>query len=298
MTTPESAIPACLGPQPQLEALTWQLPKGSWDTHFHVFGPTSRFPYVEKRKYTPPDSTYEDYCALMQRTGIERAVCVHPNVHGPDNSVTLDAIRRSEGRIIGIIKLDADPGLDRLRQLDADGIRGVRFAFHPQHGGEFDDALFQRVADYADVLGWCIDIHASPEDLLRLSPRLLDVPVPVIIDHMGRIDPSAGLAQEPFKGLLELAAAPNIWIKLTGADRLTRQGAPYDDVLPFARALVKAAPDRVLWGTDWPHSGYFDPAKMPNDGALVNFLGRVAPDEAARRAILVDNPNRLFAGKE
>lgn len=293
---PDSNAPACLGPDPRPEPLAWTLPDESWDTHFHVFGPIARFPYARRRRYTPPEATFEEYRALMARTGIARAVCVHPNVHGPDNAVTLDAVRRSEGRFLGIIKLEDEADLPTLRRLHAAGVRGVRFAFHPQHGGRFDAALFDRMAERADALGWCLDLHASPDDLVRLARKLAETSVPLVIDHMGRIDPSNGTAQAPFQALLELARFPHVWVKLTGADRISRQGPPYDDVVPFARDIIRAAPDRVIWGTDWPHSGYFDPARVPNDGALINLLARIAPDRAVRRAILVDNPKRLFDG--
>ena len=287
-------IPDCLGPDPDPTPPLFDAPAGTCDTHFHVFGPRARFPYAAGRKYTPPDSPLEDYLELMRSIGIERGVVVHPNLHGGDNSVTLDALDRSEGRFFGIIKVDGSTTLETLKRLHGRGIRGVRFAFNPEHGGSFESRLFEQAAAWCSDLGWQVEVHTSPDDLTRLGDRLRRVPAPVVIDHMGRIDVSGGLGQEPFRVLLDLVREEHVWVKLSGADRLTKQGPPYDDVVPFARALVEAAPDRMIWGSDWPHSAYFDPARMPNDGDLFNLLLDLVPDPTTRTRILVDNPARLF----
>jgi predicted TIM-barrel fold metal-dependent hydrolase len=286
--------PACLGPRTSSARPSPSLPAGTWDTHFHVFGPRDRFPYATKRKYTPPESPFEAYVALAARLGIERAVCVHPNLHGPDNAVTLDALRRSDGRFIGIVKLDHQATFEDLQAMDRAGIRGVRFAFNPEHGGELDPVLFERASRWCAKLGWCIDLHMAAEDLPALAETIARTPVPVVIDHMARVDPAKGLAQQPFVVLLELARLSHVWVKLTGADRITHSGPPYADVQPFAQALLAAAPGRMLWGTDWPHSGYFDAARMPDDVDLANLAAAFAPDASLRRQLLVDNPGRLF----
>lgn len=287
-------IPRCEGPDPYPDPPGFTPPPGTCDTHFHVFGPSDRFPYAAGRKYTPPDSPLEDYFILMERLGIERGVVVHPNLHGSDNAVTLDAIARSDGRFLGIVKLDASSTFEDLRHLNALGVRGVRFAFNPQHGGTFDSELFDRTAGWCARLGWQIELHSAPEDLVGLAERLARADNPIVIDHFGRVDVSLGLRQEPFRTLLDLAKEPHVWVKLTGADRITRAGPPYDDIVPFARALIEVAPDRMVWGTDWPHSAYFDPARMPNDGALMNLMAAFAPDSDVRDRILADNAARLF----
>ncbi len=289
-----AGVPDCLGPDPRPDPLAFRPPPGACDTHFHVFGPSDRFPYAPDRRYTPPDSPLEDYFVLMEKLGIERGVVVHPNLHGSDNAVTLDAVARSDGRFLGIVKLEASAAFEDLRRLDALGVRGVRFAFNPRHGGTFDSDLFDRAAGWCARLGWQIELHSAPEDLVRLAGRLARAGVPVVIDHFGRVDVSLGLDQEPFRVLLDLAKERHVWVKLTGADRISRTGPPYGDVVPFARALIAAAPDRVVWGTDWPHSAYFDRAGMPNDGALMNLMVAFAPDARARVRILVDNAARLF----
>jgi len=297
MTTTDGAaaeIPGCAGPDPRPDPPAFTPPPGACDAHFHVFGPSDRFPFAPDRRYTPPDSPLEDYLVLMEKLGIERGVVVHPNLHGSDNAVTLDAVARSDGRFLAIVGIDASAGFEDLKRLDALGARGVRFAFNPQHGGAFDSGLFDRAAGWCARLGWQIEIHSAPEALAGLAERLARADVPVVIDHFGRVDVSLGLDQEPFRVLLDLAGERHVWVKLTGADRISAAGPPYGDVVPFARALVDAAPDRVVWGTDWPHSAYFDPLRMPNDGALLNLLQAFAPDPAARDGILAGNAARLF----
>ena len=287
-------IRACLGPDPHPVRPRFRPPVGACDAHFHVFGPTDRYPYAPDRKYTPPESPLETYIELMAALGIDRGVVVHPNLHGSDNAVTLDAIAGGGDRFLGIVKPDASVTFEDLKHFHAGGIRGLRFAFNPQHGGTFDSELFDCMVAWCGDLGWQVEIHAAPNDLVRLAERLRRVPIPVVIDHMGRVDVSQGLDQDPFKVLLDLVREKHVWVKLSGADRITQKGLPYDDVVPFARALIDAAPDRVIWGTDWPHSAYFDPTRMPNDGELLNLLLEFAPEEAVRRRILVDNPARLF----
>lgn len=287
-------IPNCEGPDPNPITTEFTPPQGTCDTHFHVFGPSDRCPYAPNRKYTPPDSPLEDYFVLMEALGIERGVVVHPNLHGSDNAVTLDAIARSDGRFLGIVKLEASGTFEDLKRLHGLGVRGVRFAFNPQHGGTFDSELFDRTAAWCGDLGWQIELHSAPDDLVGLAERLARADIPIVIDHMGRVDVSLGTDQQPFRVLLDLAREDHVWVKLTGADRITKAGPPYEDVVPFARALIDAAPERMVWGTDWPHSAYFDPAKMPNDGVLMNLLLDFAPDSALRDKILVDNAASLF----
>ncbi len=294
MTTELSSPRACLAPVDDVTRPRRALPPGAWDTHFHVFGPLDRFPYATTRKYTPPAAPFEAYVALADRLGITRAVCVHPNVQGPDNAVTLDALHRSNGRFMAIVKASEGLSLAELREMDEAGVRGVRFAFNPEHGGELQPKLFDRYAAWAEELRWCIDFHMASEDLEALALRLATLRVPVVLDHFARIDPAQGIAGRPFRLLLELVAHDHVWVKLSGADRISNAGAPYADVVPFARALIAAAPTRVIWGTDWPHSGYFDPARMPRDVALIDSIFDFAPEESDRIRLLVHNPRMLF----
>jgi 2-pyrone-4,6-dicarboxylate lactonase len=270
------------------------LPEGAWDMHFHVLGPQARFPYSKTRKYTPPDAPL-DACMRMHDTlGIARGLVVHANTHGFDNSVDLDAVARSGGRYLAVVRLDATATHAGCEALHAQGVRGVRFAFNPQHGGSLDLAVFDHVLACIKGLGWFVELHFEGAALPGLKSWLAAIPATVVIDHLGRIDPAQGLKQDPFEALTELAVRDNVWIKLSGADRLTKVGPPYADVIPFAHRLIEVAPERMLWGSDWPHTGVFDAARMPDDGVLVEGLFEFAPDETVRRKILVDNPCRLL----
>jgi predicted TIM-barrel fold metal-dependent hydrolase len=283
----------CLGPHPQPSRPRIRLPEGAWDTHFHVLGPQARFPYSPKRKYTPPDAPLSSALALHDALGISHGWVVHANTHGFDNSVDLDAVARSGGRYLAVVRLDASATPYSCEALDAAGARGVRFAFNPQHGGELDLSVFDHVLRCIRGLGWFVELHFDGSALPGLRNWLASIPANVVIDHIGRIDPSLGVDQEPFRVLLELARRDNVWIKLSGADRLTRSPGRYDDVVPFAHRLLEVAPERLLWGSDWPHTGVFEAARMPDDGGLVDALERFIPDEGLRQKILVDNVHRL-----
>ena len=270
------------------------MPEGAWDTHFHVLGPQARFPYSKTRKYTPPDAPLDACLRMHDSLGIARGLVVHANTHGFDNSVDLDAVARSGGRYLAVVRLDATATRGGCEALHAQGARGARFAFNPQHGGSLDLAVFDHVLACIKGLGWFVELHFEGAALPGLKDWLSAIPATVVIDHLGRIDPALGLAQAPFALLVELAKQDNVWIKLSGADRLTKVGPPYADVAHFAHRLIEVATERMLWGSDWPHTGVFDAARMPDDGVLVEGLFEFAPDETVRRKILVDNPCRLL----
>ena len=286
---------ACLGPLATVSRPRRPLPAGAWDTHFHVLGPQARFAYSKTRKYTPPDAPLDAALRLHDTLGIARGLVVHANTHGFDNAVDLDAVARSNGRYLAVVRLDATASRAGCEALHAQGARGVRFAFNPQHGGSLDHRVFDHVLACIAGLGWFVEMHFDGGALPGLKDWLAAIPATVVIDHLGRIDPALGLAQEPFATLVELAKRDNVWVKLSGADRLTKKGPPFADVTPFAQKLIEVAPARMLWGSDWPHTGVFDAARMPGDGALVDALFEFAPDETVRRKILVDNPGRLLS---
>jgi predicted TIM-barrel fold metal-dependent hydrolase len=288
------SIPDCLGPR-EASRPRWKLPEGAWDTHFHVLGPQTRFGFSKGRKYTPPDAPLEQALALHERLGIARGWVVHANTHGFDNAVDLDAVARSGGRYIAVVRLDRSATPESCRRLHAAGARGVRFAFNPQHGGTLDHATFEHVLGCIRPLGWFVELHFEGTALPGLAAWLERIPATVVIDHIGRIDAAAGTEQEPFSVLKRLMRKPNVWVKLSGPERLSKKGAPWSDVAPFCHDLLEIAPDRLLWGSDWPHTGFFDPARMPDDGALVDALLDFIPDEGLRRKVLVDNPSRLVA---
>ncbi len=269
-----------------------KLPAGACDAHVHVFGPRQRFAFAEGRSYTPSDATKEMLFALHEFLGIEHCVVVQPNCHGPDNSVTVDAVAATGGAYRGIALVPTSVRDAELKRLDAAGLRGARFHYmkHLAKGATIDEviAFGKRLVD----IGWHLQIHMEAALIADLTPALKRSAVPVVIDHMGRVDASLGLQQPGFRALLALMQNKNVWVKVSGADRATRQGPPYADAVPFARKLVAEFGDRVVWGTDWPHPSHAGP--IPDDGMLVDILAEIAPSEVQRQALLVDNPQRLY----
>lgn len=268
-------------------------PPGACDAHCHVFGPADRFPFAPERRYTPPDAGVDDLARLHARLGLDRAVIVQASCHGSDHAALLDALRRGGGRYGGVAMIGEATTDAELEELHEAGVRGTRVNFVSHLGGAPDAHALERIVARAAERGWHLDLHLDAADIAGYAPLLALLPCPYIIDHMGRVDATAGLDQEPFRALLGvLHQDDRCWIKLSGAERLTAAGPPpYDDVVPFAQTLIAAAPDRMLWGTDWPHPNV---RHMPDDGDLVDLLAAFAPDEMMRNRILVDNPERLY----
>jgi 2-pyrone-4,6-dicarboxylate lactonase len=267
-------------------------PARACDAHCHIFGPAHRFPFSPDRSYTPPDAGIDDFQRLQQRLGLSRAVFVQASCHGTDNAAMVDALRRGRGRYAGVAMVDDGVTDDELADLHAAGVRGTRFNFVAHLGGAPDLDSFWRIVGRVVPLGWHVVLHFDARDLASHAALLDQLPCPYVIDHMARVDAGAGLDQPAFQALLKLMGDERCWVKLSGAERLTAGGGPpYDDVVPYARALVDAAPDRVLWGTDWPHPNV---RHMPDDGDLVDLLSRFVADAAIRDRILVDNPERLY----
>ena len=267
-------------------------PPDACDAHCHIFGPGHRFPYAPDRTYTPPDSDIDDFERLQARLGLSRAVFVQASCHGTDNAAMVDAIRRGQGRYAGVAMIDESFTDGQIGELHDVGVRGTRFNFVAHLGGAPEIDEYWRIVRRVAALGWHIVLHFDAKDLPAYAEMLDQMPVPYVIDHMARVDATKGVDQPPFQALLALIADERCWVKISGAERLTAGGAPpYDDVAPYARALIAAAPDRVLWGTDWPHPNV---RHMPDDGDLVDTLALFAPDEATRNKILVTNPARLY----
>lgn len=266
-------------------------PPGACDAHCHVFGPGARFPYAPERRYTPPDAPKEKLAALHRHLGFSRAVLVQASCHGRDNSAMLDAMASSGGRWRGVAMVGDDVDARELERLHATGARGVRFNFVRHLGGAPDLGVIERVVAAIRPLGWHLQLHLDAEDLSVYLPFLEKLPVPFIIDHMGRVVAAHGLEQKPFQELLALVKAnERAWVKVSGAERVSSAGKPFHDAIPFARTLIEAAPQRVLWGTDFPHPNV---KQMPNDGELVDLFAAFCP-EHLRHAVLVDNPARLY----
>lgn len=289
---PTGRAPAVPGPNPDPRTPSFRMPAGTVDTHMHVYGPIAAYPYAEERSYTPPEAPLEYYRKLQATLGIARAVIVNATIYARNNRIVTDAIARGDGAYRGIATIDDSFSERALEELGEAGIKGCRFAFLDRLRSAPDMAAFDRVVDRIKALGWVLDLYLEADRLDTFAPRLRKLPVPYILDHMGAIKVAAGLAAPGFRALVDLLASDEkCWVKITGPERATAAGAPFRDVVPFARTLVETAPDRVLWGTDWPHPNV---TSMPDDGDLVDLIALYAPEPALQRKLLVDNPQRLF----
>ncbi len=279
-------------PDPKTRTPKFRPPPLACDAHCHVFGPGAKFPYDPKAAYHPPDSPFEGLQKLHSILGIERAVIVHASCHGADMRVTLDAIARSNGRYRGTAIIDSSFSDKDFHRMHEGGIRAVRFNFVKHLGGRPDMGFFNRTVSRVREMGWHLILHLDSQDLIEFENAFKAIPVPIVIDHMGRVKAADGLGQTPFKVLLEFMKNENFWVKVCGAERISSLGPPFTDSVPFARALIEAAPDRILWGTDWPHPNVGK--HMPNDGDLVDLFPLMAPTPELQRKILVGNPARLY----
>lgn len=277
---------------PSPSAPRLKLPRGACDTHVHVFGPVSRFAFAPERSFTPGDAPKETLFALHAKLGIDHCVVVQSMCHGYDNAATEDAIAARAGAYRGVALVRVDVTDAELRRLDAAGFRAARFNFMRHLGSDASIDQVVRFAHRLAGIGWHLQVHFESALVHELAPKLAQSPVPVVIDHMGRVDASLGIGQPDFARLRALLESAKFWVKVSGCDRSTRLGPPYDDAVPLAALLVAEAGDRVLWGTDWPHPNHAGP--VPDDGMLVDLIERIAPTEAARQALLVDNPQRLY----
>jgi 2-pyrone-4,6-dicarboxylate lactonase len=285
-------IPIIEGPDPHPKTPAFKAPAGTIDTHCHIFGPAAEYPFSPTRPYTPPDAPLSMFRALHEKIGVRRAVIVNPTLHGVDNRVVTDAITGSDGNYQGIANISSAMSDADLVALDKAGIRGCRFAFLKRLGGVGDMAAFRRLVERAATIGWHVDIYLEQGSIREFSPILKALPVTYVIDHMGTIDAAKGLDDAEFKALLALQSSDEkCWVKITGLERASAAGPPFYDAVPFAKSLIDNAPDRVLWGTDWPHPNV---KIMPNDGDLVDLIPLYAPDPAVQRKLLVRNPERLF----
>ena len=293
-------MPYCYPPDPNTRKPKTTPPPNSCDTHFHVFGPPEQFPFVSTHEYTPPAAPLEHYHKMIAVIGTKRAVVVQPSVHGLDNRATLDAIKNSAGNFRGVGRIDDKTSTNELRQLHEAGIRGVRFNLLDRPRGNVKIDVLDRCVESIAGLGWSVDLHIDMKSLIEQEKRIREMPVPVVIDHIARVKPAQGLNQPGFQLLLELTKLRHVWVKVSGADKICNTqvhsyfGLPFVEVIPYARAVIAVAPDRVLWGTDWPHSNTFAPGHTPNDGDLVDLLSEFAPDPQIRKKILVDNPAVLY----
>jgi 2-pyrone-4,6-dicarboxylate lactonase len=276
----------------------FKLPPGAVDAHCHVFGPGDVFPYAPERKYTPCDASKEQLWALRDFLGFERNVIVQATCHGADNRALVDALESSNDRARGIATVKANVSDAELKALDAAGVRGVRFNFVKRLVDTTPPDVLMSIAKRIAPLGWHVVIYFEAQDLPDLYDFFTSLPTIVVVDHMGRPDVTQPVDGPEFALFVKLMREhSNFWSKVSGAERLSKIGPPhYEDVVPFARNLVETFPDRVLFGTDWPHPNL--KSHMPDDGHLVDYAGKVATTPELQKKLLVDNPMRLYWSRE
>ena len=269
-------------------------PPGAVDAHCHVFGPEAEFPFAPERKYTPCDASKAQLFALRDFLGFSRNVIVQATCHGNDNRAMVDAVRAGGDKARGIASVGPDITMAALREMDAAGVRGVRFNFLKRLVDATPREVFLSISRKIAELGWHIVVYFEAEELESLLPFLAQLPTTIVVDHMGRPDVAKGVNSPDFARFIALMEKnPRVWSKVTCPERLSVSGPPaYDDVVPFAARLVSLFPDRVLWGTDWPHPNMTTHA--PDDGGLVDFIPRIAPTKEQQQKLLVDNPMRLY----
>lgn len=268
---------------------SFQLPPDACDAHCHVFGPGNVFPYAPNRRYTPDDAPKEMLKALHDHLGISRAVIVQASCHGSDNRAMLDALAWRPEHYRGVAILDENtPGTD-IPIMHRAGVRGARFNFVKHLGGSPDMTVFSNILRRIKPLGWHVVLHVDAPDIIPLSDMMRGLTLPFVIDHMGRVPAKDGVDQKPLEALLDLAKLDRCWIKVSGSERIDMP--PYDKAIPIARKIVEASPSRVLWGTDFPHPNSTHEA---DEADLVDLLPKIAPDPAQQKALLVDNPAKLY----
>ncbi len=267
-----------------------QLPAGACDSHVHVFGPVARFPFSASSTLIPADAPKETLFALHRHLGISRCVIVQSLVHGFDNAVVEDAIRAGGGRYLGVALVRHDVADAELQRLQAAGFRGVRFNFMKHLGQGATPAQVVALTQRLAPLGLHLQVHFESSLIHELAPLLRQSVVPVVIDHMARVDASLGPHHADFRALCTLMQDPRFFVKVSGVDRVSRQ-PPYADGVALARQLLQDFPDRCFWGSDWPHPNHHH---VPDDGVLVDLLASIAPTPDALAALLVHNPQRFY----
>lgn len=276
---------------------TFVPPAGAIDAHCHVFGPMAQFPFSAKAKYLPQDAGPDMLFALRDQLGFARNVIVQASCHGTDNAATLDAIAKSKGKARGVAVVDPAITDEDLKALHNGGIRAVRFNFLKRLVDDAPKDKFIEVAKRIHALGWHVVIYFEADILEEMLPFLDAIPTPIVIDHMGRPSMSQGpdgTEIRAFKALLD--SRDDIWTKVTCPDRLSAQAAPWSDFVQVVRPIVERYPDRVLWGTDWPHPNMQD--KIPDDGHLVDVIPKIAVTPELQHKLLVANPMRLYWPEE
>jgi len=273
---------------------TFRLPPGSVDAHCHVFGPGAIFPFAPERKYTPCDAGKDELFHLRDFLGVEKNVVVQATCHGSDNAAMLDVLDSAAGRARGVATVEPDVSRRELEEMHERGVRGVRFNYVRRLVDPEPDAYYHRIVEKIAPLGWHVVVYFEAADLAERWDLFTSLDTPVVVDHLGRPDVTKSVDGPEFAQFLRLMRErENVWCKVTCPERLSVSGPPdFTDTVPFARRVVDEFPDRVLWGTDWPHPNL--KGFMPDDGKIVDFIPRIAPSEELQAKLLVDNPARLY----
>jgi 2-pyrone-4,6-dicarboxylate lactonase len=275
----------------------YRPPPGAVDAHCHVFGPSAEFPFAPERKYTPCDASKSQLFALRDHLGFDRNVIVQATCHGRDNRALVDALEAADGRARGVATIGEDATPGELASLDRAGVRGARFNFLPRLADHTPPDALRRVGRMVADLGWHLVVYFEAPDLAELRPLFEALPRPLVVDHMGRPDVRLGTSHPQWRAFVGwLAEDPLVWCKVSCPERLSLAGPPYNDVAPFQREIVEAFPDRVLWGSDWPHPNL--KGDMADDGVLVDQIPKFAVTATLQRKLLVDNPMRLYWDRE
>lgn len=272
---------------------TFQIPAGAVDAHCHVFGPGGTFPFAPERKYTPCDASWQQLFDLRDFLGFEKNVVVQATCHGADNSALLDVLARSNDKARGVVTVRPDITEEELARMHALGVRGVRFNYVKRLVDPKPDDYYRGIIEKIKPLGWHVVLYFEPSDLREKWDFFTSLGVPIVVDHMGRPDVSKPLDNPDFVLFQQFMREHDVWAKVSCPDRLTVTGSPlYADVIPFAKAIVEEFPDRVLWGTDWPHPNM--KKEMPDDGILVDYVPSIASTPELQQKLLVTNPNNLY----
>lgn len=287
--------PLCAAADPNTRRPRIVMPPGACDTHAHVCGPFAKYGYTPERLYTPPDETWPMYRRMLDILGVERAVLTQPSVYGTDNTALVDALAAGGDTVRGVAVVDPEIDDAALRALDQAGVRGVRINIVDRRENR-NVMLLDKLMPLARriaPMGWHIEFLLQADAVPDLATVAAQLPVPIVLGHLGYVHADKGGAANPgFQALLRLLDGGRCWVKLTGPYRISGVELPYPDVTPMAHALVAAAPQRLLWGTDWPH--VMMKKRMPNDADIADLLLDWVPDEDVRKSILVDNPQGLY----
>lgn len=285
----------CLPPVSNPRKPEVATPAQACDSHFHLFGPLSRFPYAPERAYTPPEAPLEALLAMHARLGFERGVVIQGNAHGTDNSVVLDALEREPTRLRAVAIVRDTTQREELKRMADAGVRALRFHHSPRQPGRFSSlgiAAFEKLAPHMAALGLHVQFFMDARELPALMLRLQDWKLPIVLDHFGSTKAAEGIAGPGFQALAKFLSEGRIWVKISGAYRASERYPDYADAKPLHEALIAANPDQLVWGTDWPHPRL--EKNMPDTGHLLDLFNAWTPDARVREKILVANPARLY----